>query len=237
MKAILFDLDGTLLPMDQDLMIKDYMKRLAGFMAAYGYEPETFSKAIWNCTGAMVKNEGLETNEAVFWKHYCAFSGKERMDEEPVILDFYYNDFQLVQNSCGFDHRAGELIRKLKQDGYILILATNPLFPAVATNSRIRWAGLSPEDFVLITSYENSSFAKPNPDYYREILSKQGLKPDECMMVGNDVEEDMIAGTLGMKTFLLTDCLINKYDRDISCYRHGSFPDLMDYIGECELNR
>ncbi|MBQ7839810.1 MAG: HAD family hydrolase, partial [Lachnospiraceae bacterium] len=109
-------------------------------------------------------------------------------------------------------------------------LATNPLFPAIATQSRAKWAGLDPEDFALITTYENSYHCKPNPDYYQEIMDKLKVKPEECMMVGNDVSEDMIARELGMKVFLLTDCLINKDGADISQYPNGSFPELLDYI-------
>ena len=51
-------------------------------------------------------------------------------------------------------------------------------------------------------------------------------------MVGNDVDEDMIAEKLGMKVFLLTDCLLNKNGKDISGYRQGSFAELMEYISE-----
>ena len=113
---------------------------------------------------------------------------------------------------------------------YRVALATNPLFPAVATLSRIQWAGLNPEDFELVTTYENSRFCKPNPDYYREILGKLKLDGEECLMVGNDVGEDMIARRLGMKVFLLTDCLINKDNADISQFPNGSFPELLHYI-------
>ena len=49
-------------------------------------------------------------------------------------------------------------------------------------------------------------------------------------MVGNDVGEDMIAATLGMKVFLLTDCLINKAGADIHQFPNGSFPELMEFI-------
>ncbi|MBQ1492474.1 MAG: HAD family hydrolase, partial [Blautia sp.] len=114
--------------------------------------------------------------------------------------------------------------------GARVILATNPLFPMVATYSRIRWAGLTPEDFELITTYDNSTTCKPNPAYYLEILEKTGLRPEECLMVGNDVGEDMVAETLGMKVFLLTDCLINLGKKDISAYPHGGFPELFDYF-------
>ena len=114
--------------------------------------------------------------------------------------------------------------------GYRVALATTPLFPAIATHSRARWAGLNPEDFDLITTYENSRHSKPNPAYYQDVIEALGVKPEECVMVGNDVDEDMIAEKLGIKVFLLTDCLINKSGRDIDLYPHGSFPELMDFI-------
>ena len=49
-------------------------------------------------------------------------------------------------------------------------------------------------------------------------------------MVGKDVTEDMIAGELGMKVFLLTDCIINKENKDISVYPNGSFKEALEYI-------
>ena len=104
------------------------------------------------------------------------------------------------------------------------------MFPAIATCSRVRWAGLEPSDFDLITTYENSCHSKPNIAYYRDILETMNLKPEECLMVGNDAEEDMIAETLGMKVFLLTDCLLNRKNKDISKYPQGSFPELLEYI-------
>ena len=86
------------------------------------------------------------------------------------------------------------------------------------------------EDFELITTYENSSYCKPNPKYYVEILEKTGLKPEECLMVGINAEEDMIAESLGMKVFLLTDCLINEKHADISKYPQGGFEELKTFL-------
>ena len=111
-----------------------------------------------------------------------------------------------------------------------MILATNPLFPAQATHWRIQWAGMKPEDFELVTTYDNSSSCKPNPKYYQDILDQFGLKAEECVMVGNDVTEDMIAGTMGMKVFLLTDCMINKDNEDISVYPNGGFTELEMFL-------
>lgn len=231
LKAILFDLDGTLLPMDQDVFIRDYMKRLAGWMAPYGYDPGQLLGAIWSGTGAMVANDGSRTNEEVFWNCFCNAFGREALADAPKFEAFYHTEFQKVRQCCGFHESAARLISALKERGLRIILATNPLFPAIATHSRVRWAGLDPEDFELITTYENASCCKPNPDYYRDILSRMDLRPEECLMVGNDVGEDMIAGTLGMQVFLLTDCLINKSGEDISRYPQGSFDELFAYIG------
>lgn len=228
--TVFFDLDGTLLPMDQELFIKAYFGGMAKKLAPHGYDPEKLIKAVWKGTGAMTMNDGAERNEEVFWKVFDAVMGKECRKDEPLFEEYYRTDFQKVRQVCGFDERAGKVLQEIKQMGLRVVLATNPLFPPIATQSRVRWAGLQPEDFELITTYDNSSFCKPNPEYYREILGKLGLRAEECLMVGNDSAEDMAAQEVGMQVFLLTDCLINKDGRDISRYPNGSFPELMTYI-------
>lgn len=229
-KTVLFDLDGTLLPMDQDEFVRAYFKLLAVKLAPRGYEPQKLVESIWAGTEAMVKNDGSRSNEAAFWDKFAERYGEKVREDMPVFQEFYENEFQNAAAACGFDPKAAGTIKALKAMGLRLVLATNPIFPAVATESRIRWAGLQPEDFALYTTYENSCHCKPNPDYYRDIIKTLELAPEECMMVGNDVGEDMVAGKLGMKLFLLTDCLINKDGEDISKYPNGSFDELLDYV-------
>ena len=225
-KAVLFDLDGTLLPMDQDEFVKAYFRLLAKKLAPYGYEPDKLVKAIWHGTAAMIQNDGSCTNEVVFWKDFTNIFGEQARSHEPVFAEYYEKDFQQVKNICGYTPKAAEIVRSLKAAGVRVALATNPVFPAIATESRIRWAGLEPEEFELYTTYENIGFCKPNLDYYREILRRMELDAADCLMVGNDVDEDMIAGQLGMEVFLLTDHLINKSGTDINAFPHGSFDDL-----------
>lgn len=228
--TVLFDLDGTLLPMDQDEFVHAYFKLLAKKMAPLGYDPQALLGNILKGIEAMVKNAGSYNNEEAFWRVFDEVYGKEVRKDIPVFEDFYKNEFQQVQTVCGFNPQAAEIIAHVKEKGLRVALATNPLFPSIATHSRIRWAGLKPEDFELVTTYENSGHCKPNPEYYRDILEEMGLKPEECLMVGNDVTEDMIAESLGMKVFLLTDCLINKEEKDISVYPHGNFSQLSAFI-------
>ena len=231
-KAIFFDLDGTLLPMDQDLFIKAYLGGLCKALAPRGYAPEAVGVALWKSTAAVMKNDGSATNEEVFWHSFCAMLGEGVRGEEQLLYDFYAGDFQKISQVCGYTPRAKELVDRLNRSGMRVILATSPLFPTVATESRIRWAGLEPSDFEYLTTYENSRYCKPNPTYYTDLCDKMGLDPREVLMVGNDVGDDMIAGSVGMDLFLLTDCLINKSETDINKYRHGDFDSLCAYIEE-----
>lgn len=232
--TVLFDLDGTLLPMDQDIFIKKYFGLLAQKLAPHGYDPKKLVQAVWAGTKAMVMNGGKVTNKEAFWITCDAVLGCEASKDADIHMDFYRNEFNQVQIVCGFEPMAARIVNSLKDRGYRVVLATNPLFPAIATQNRIRWAGLQPEDFEYITTYENSHYCKPNPDYYREILTQLNLKPEECLMVGNDVGEDMITQQLGMKVFLLTDCLINKAGADISQYPNGDFSELADCLSKLQ---
>ena len=231
-KAVFFDLDGTLLPMDQDIFIKAYLGGLVNRLAPKGYDPKAIAGALWKSTDAMVKNDGTKTNDQVFWDSFASILGENVRDEEPMLDEFYRNEFQNISNYCGFAEDAKKIVDDLKARGIKLVLATNPLFPAVATESRMRWAGLYPEDFEIYTTYENSRFCKPNLKYYEWLLSEIGVSAEECLMVGNDVGDDMVAESLGMKVFLLTDCLINKTDRAVCEFKNGNFDDLKNYIEE-----
>lgn len=229
-KAVLFDLDGTLLPMDQNVFVKAYFSGIAKRLARRGYESEKLINTIWLGTGAMVKNNGEKTNEEVFWQVFEKNYGKDPRLEEPYFEEFYREDFDDVQKSCGFTEKAEETVSILKKLGLRLVLATNPIFPQIATQKRIAWAGLKPDDFELYTTYENCRFCKPNLNYYKDILEKLDLSAEQCLMVGNDYDDDIVAEKLGMKVFLLTDCLINKNGADISSFPQGSFNDLIEYI-------
>lgn len=228
--TVLFDLDGTLLPMDQNLFIKAYFGGLARRLAPHGYEPQKLIDSIWQGTAAMVKNDGTTTNEERFWQGFEAAYGKPARQDEEQFAAFYREDFDKAQSSCGYTPAAREVIDTVHACGLRTALATNPIFPAMATERRIAWAGLSTSDFELYTTYENSRFCKPNLDYYRDVMQKMGVCPEECLMVGNDVAEDMIAEQLGARVFLLTDCLLNSKGADISAYPQGGFRELIDFI-------
>ena len=172
MKYILFDLDGTLLPMDQEEFTQNYFKYLAQTLKKYGYDRKQLIDAIWQGTASMIKNDGLQTNEEVFWKTFASIFGDKVYRDQILFEQFYQTEFNEIKHSCGFDPNVQIVIQKLKELGYKLVVATNPIFPSIAQESRIRWAGLDEHDFEFYTTYENMHYCKPNPKYYLEIIEK-----------------------------------------------------------------
>ena len=229
-KYIFFDLDGTLLNLDTDELVSKYFKSMTTFLSQNGYEPEKVVSAIKQGTYAMINNNGKTTNELALTNAFISSYNVE-LEEFKSFMDKYYEqEFDKISEVSIKEPETASLIKKLKNYGFKLILATNPLFPKIATHKRIGWAGLSPNDFELITTYENECFSKPNLNYYKSLLERLNISADSCIMVGNDVDEDMCAEELGFDVFLITTNLLNRKNKDISKFKQGSLEDFEKFI-------
>lgn len=233
-KAVLFDLDGTLLPLDQDIFAKNYFSYLTETVLPHFADAKKVIKIMLAGMDAMVKNDGSKTNKEVFFETAAAMGG-ESLCKEPLLFGYYDGLYLKLKADCRPTADSKKIVSLCKNAGLRTVLATNPIFPAEATIKRMGWTGLSPDDFEFITAFENSRFCKPNIKYYEEILGKLGLSAEECLMVGNDVDEDMIAKKLGMKVFLLSDCIVNRENKDISEYPNGSFAELEEFLKKEEI--
>lgn len=229
--TVLFDLDGTLLPMDMENFTNTYFGLLAKKAAPFGFQPEALVAAVWKGTKAMVKNDGKMANDRRFWDVFCQATGCDEKVLRPVFDGFYEDEFHGARAACGENPLAKRAVQGLKAQGYDVILATNPIFPLAGVRTRLSWVGLSPEDFSYVTTYENCSACKPNPAYFEEILARRGKRPQECLMVGNDGEEDTPALETGMGLYLVTDCLLNPKGRDLGAIPQGSFQDFLAWAG------
>lgn len=232
MKAVLFDLDGTLLPMEQERFTKAYFKALTEFMSPFGYDPQKLVAAVWGGTKAMLANDGAQTNDKAFWRSLEGVYGEKIYDDIAKFDRFYETKFDVLKAECGYNARAAQTVKALKARGAKLVIASNPVFPMTAHVKRMRWAGLDERDFCLITDYAQSSFCKPSAGYYSEIARRIGEDEKNCVMVGNDVSDDMPARAVGMDVFLLTDCLLNGRGADIAQYRRGGFDELDAFLNE-----
>lgn len=203
-KAILFDLDDTLLNTNMDRFIPKYLNAL-GYKMRHLMNPKKLIDLVLESTYMMIENQDSKlTNEQVFYDHFYSKTNFSRSDFQLLIQEFYEIDFPKLKIYTKSIPFVAKSVQAISDDGYKLAIATNPLFPAKAIRHRINWAGLSKIKFDLITSYENSHFCKPNLDYYTEILEKLDVKPNEALMIGDDYVNDIVpADTLGIQTFFI----------------------------------
>ena len=227
MNTFVFDLDGTLLPMDLRKFIDLYNNELT--IAFKDLEnPKDIVEKLWASTKhTIVSDEKIKNID----KFFNDFSNRVDGDVEKYkdIFDRLYDEgFQNVKASTYVSPELVESIEVLKSKGYKLVIATNPMFPLKANHHRVRWAGLNVEDFTYISSLEDNTVCKPKLSFYNEVIAKAEIEADKAIMVGNDVQEDMVAKNVGMKTYLITDCLINR-GGDIDADYTGTYKDFLEY--------
>lgn len=227
--TILFDLDGTLLPMDTEVFTKKYFVEISIKLKDY-FTPEEITKDIWSSTKYMISNvDANKTNEEAFFEDFYERINHEAEIINPILNDFYEKDFNNIKNVATKNKHMIDAIALLKEKGYNLVVATNPLFPERAILHRIEWAGLNKEDFTFITSLEKMHYCKPQLKFYEEVLDNIKKEPQYCMMVGNDVEEDMVAKNLGIKTYLIEDYIIGTVTEDIIIDYRGNYEDFYEF--------
>lgn len=234
-RVLLFDLDGTLLPMNTSLFWSDYKKTIAKLAEEWGYESVTFMSAITQCVVDMKHNDGRMRNVDCFKESWTRNFG-DYDDKMERFLHTYFSGMEYVSTkSLSRDGRAIKCIKRAKELGYTVALTTDPIAPLVAVHARMKVAGLDPADFEYITYMGNSNACKPNLHYYKEVLEKLSAVPENCTMIGNDIEEDMIVEKLGISTYLVTDWILNVKNKDISHFRQGTLGQLLEALEDGSL--
>ncbi|WP_029948761.1 HAD family hydrolase [Parvimonas micra] len=230
MKAILFDLDGTLLPLDEKLFVDIYFTELSKVFSEYNIESNKLVEAIWTATHEIIKNDGKRTNEEAFWEKFKSIINIDLSNVKEVLEKFYANEFFTKLKKCSTENNLAKVAVNLaKKNGRKVVLATNPVFPIDAL-VRLKWTGLDIDDFDYVTHYSNSSFSKPNPKYYLDLCKKLDVEPKECLMIGNDERQDIFAASsAGMNCYLVTDYLYTYPECKVNCEK-GSFKDLIEKL-------
>jgi HAD superfamily hydrolase (TIGR01549 family) len=222
-KALLFDLDDTLLINDMDTFAPYYFRALAAKVQRL-CAPKPFLEALNAATRAMWHNDGSGgTNAEVFRREF--FPRVRRKPEElmPLLEDFYARDFEALSPYTDVDPEARVLVSLARQRGYQMAVATQPIFPLAAIKARLRWADVGDEEFAydFIASYETLSACKPHPRYFGAILQSLGRSPRECLMVGDSPEADMAAGKQGFATFWVDRGRVESPETVVSDARGG----------------
>lgn len=208
-RAIFFDLDGTLLPMDERKFEEIYFGSLCKYLMPYGYDAKQVLHSIMKGVEAMMRNDSGMSNENVFWNTFNQTIGKDCTGDKAIFEEYYKTQFCLTQNACGFNPNSKKIVDFCKENFDFVVLSTNPLFPAIATEIRMGFVGLKLSDFDFVTTYENFGYCKPNPKYFIELMKKFDLKPEEVLVIGNNTLEDCeCALACGIKSILIKGNII-----------------------------
>ena len=119
-----------------------------------------------------------------------------------AIENFYDNIFPTLQGLTSPKPEAKPFVNWALAQGFRVAIATDPLLPRKATNHRLSWAGFEPEQFELVTTFDHFHFSKTHSAYYAEVLGRMGWADGAVLMVGNDMERDILpAQKLGLATY------------------------------------
>ncbi len=231
--TLLIDLDDTLLINPLESFMPAYIKLLSKKLAPY-VAPEKMVPQLLAATDCMIKiPSSNKTLEQTFDENFYPQLGLQKTEIEPLINDFYQNEFNELQQVTRLRLEAVKLIEYAVSKNYTIVVATNPLFPQTAMRSRLRWAGFSETNFPFkfVTSYELMHFSKPKPAYYAEILGKLGWPRGPVCMVGNSLKEDILpALSLGIPGFWL-DGKVDKLDESQkSSLTIGSLDEVIPWL-------
>ncbi len=234
--TILFDLDDTLLGNNINQFLPNYFKALCETISDAPLQK--FINTLMAATGKMITNEDPSRPlEAIFDENFYPVLGVTKPDWQKKIDHFYRDVFPTLKEHT---HPRPDMVRVVEyafSRGWQVVVATNPLFPRTAIYQRLAWAGLPVEKypFALVTSYETSHFAKPNPAYFAEILARLGWQNQPAVMVGNDFQEDIQpAVQLGLPAYWLNE---GEYTVPIRLPEYcstGRVKDLTAWLDRCE---
>lgn len=229
--TILFDLDGTLLPIDGQTFERIYFTNLAKHFSDV-YDAKTLIQLIWSATKAMVKDTSDRTNEQIFMEKLEQLVGSDITWMQERFMRFYETDFDQLKSAVIPNPSVLEAVRILKDKGYQCAIVTNPMFPKIAIEKRIAWTGLNRDDFSYVTSFEKNTACKPQLKLYAEVLQDLKLKVEDCLMVGNDIEEDMVVAKMGMDHYLITDHVMQEKSIPDFIKRSGDYLAFLEFVKE-----
>jgi len=168
----------------------------------------------------------------VFINHFAEGFGLKTNGMLGRFMDFFVRDFPQYCSMVTPHPLTAKLLQITAEKGLRLACASNCLMPRIAIEERMRCCSMEPAQFIFIPGMEHMHYSKPNPLFFQEIADNLGVPPEDCLVVGNDVDEDMCAADIGMKTFF-----VGTYPDDLGAKitYAGELKDLIDLLEKEEI--
>jgi FMN phosphatase YigB (HAD superfamily) len=232
--TLLLDLDDTLLNTNLQSFVPAYFQALANELSPQ-ITPTVMFRALISGMQKMNESEDFSrTLKEVFDEDFYPQIDVPRGELDSAIENFYDNFFPTLQNLTSPKEGAKEFVEWALIKGYRIAVATDPLLPTKATYHRLRWAGFEPNQFEIVSTFDNFHFSKTHSAYYAEVLGKMGWPDSPILMVGNDVDRDIIpAKKFGIKTFLVDAEPASHSGREADSA--GSLFDLISWLDSINL--
>ncbi|MDA8142259.1 MAG: HAD family hydrolase [Desulfobacteraceae bacterium] len=208
--TILLDLDNTMVLFDETAFYLRFMEHITPYFGDLVPAAE-FGDRLLIGIRELRNNDGSLSNREYFLNHFCRGIDNQRHAIWQRFLSFYQSEYEKIPVQAARPDGLEELLDQLEAWGLRIVVATNPIFHEIAPNKRMAWVGIDPRRFLLTTHIDNMGFVKPRREYYQQLCGLLGTPPEQCLMVGNDLINDMVAGTAGIKTFLSTESGIIDY--------------------------
>ena len=229
MKTFLFDLDDTILDINWPVFEQKYYAGLAKAFLHILPESDVI-KCIYKSYIYMVEVIDQRTNKEKFYdkmEDLCGVAKDILIAQEPL---YYQTQYDSLKSITAPMPNMVAAVRRLKEKGYPMLIASQPVFPAIATLKRLSWTGFEAEDFLKVTSFETEYACKPHSEYFENLIKEFELDPEDCVMVGNDRHEDMVAALLGIESILITDRMIDSDDNYLC--REMTAAEFQKYVEE-----
>lgn len=192
-KAVLFSPDGALLRCDERALANEYLRLTAAHLDELWGAPRA-ARLLADALHTLAAPRDAQTaNGDLLAETLAAAAGRAPQDVHAALDAGCAARFAALRDSVRPAVAAAEAIALAQQQGLAVVIAANPLYPAAVVRQRLAWAGLpdSADDYALITGSDSAHFVKPDPAYYAEIVARIGVEPDEAIMVGSSLADDV----------------------------------------------
>lgn len=177
-KAVIFDLDGTLLD-----SLDDIVSVLNQTLKKFGMAPVTRARAM-----TYIGNGARELVRLAIGEDNCG-----RLDE---VLSVYKTAYAACDDGLAKLYKGEkETLRELKERGVKLAVLTNKPHAAALKAEEIFFKEFA---FDCFQGQEDGLPLKPSPEAVYRIIDKLGVKKEECLLVGDGETDVMTARNAGV---------------------------------------